>query len=52
MNDLQAELDKLTGVGAEGVMVRNPESLYENKRSTNLLKVKKFDDAEATVYDH
>ena len=30
-------------------MLRQPESKYENKRSDKLLKVKKFDDAEATV---
>jgi DNA ligase-1 len=38
--------------GGEGVMLRDPESKYEGKRSDKLLKVKKFDDAEATVIGH
>lgn len=33
-------------------MIRDPSSLYEGKRSDTLLKVKKFDDAEATVLGH
>ena len=33
----------------EGVILRDPDSLYECKRSKNLLKVKDFFDAEATV---
>jgi DNA ligase-1 len=36
----------------EGMMLREPTSMYEGKRSDNLLKVKKFDDAEATVIGH
>ena len=42
-------MDLVTGEGAEGIMLRLPESKYEQKRSKNLLKVKKFEDAEATV---
>ena len=30
-------------------MIKDPESMYERKRSGSLLKVKKFQDAEATV---
>ena len=43
--------DILSGKG-EGVMLKDPSSLYEGKRTKNLLKVKKFDDAEATVIGH
>jgi len=49
---LMTELDEVCDAGGEGVMLREPNSLYENKRSTNLLKVKKFEDAEATVIGH
>lgn len=44
---------KLTlGLGAEGIMLRQPGSLYEAKRSSTLLKVKPWHDAEATVVGH
>lgn len=33
-------------------MLKDPLSLYERKRSLKLLKVKKFDDAEAIVIGH
>ena len=33
-------------------MLRKPESEYETRRSPTLLKVKPFDDAEATVIGH
>ena len=33
-------------------MIKDPNSEYENKRSFALLKVKKFNDAEATVLGH
>jgi DNA ligase-1 len=47
-----SELDRITDQGAEGVMIKDPNSEYENKRSNFLLKVKKFEDAEATVIGH
>lgn len=34
------------------MMIKDPASPYENRRSEKLLKVKKFDDAEATVIGH
>jgi DNA ligase-1 len=46
------ELDRVCALGGEGVMIKDPNSPYENKRSNFLLKVKKFDDAEATVIGH
>lgn len=46
-------LEKLMGVilskMGEGLMLRDPESYYENKRSDTLLKYKNFLDAEAKV---
>ena len=49
---LTEELDKVTASGGEGMMIKDPNSHYEGKRSEKLLKVKKFDDAEATVIGH
>jgi len=46
---LLAELDRVTDLGGEGLMLRKPGSHYERTRSTTLLKVKKFLDAEAVV---
>jgi DNA ligase-1 len=36
-------------VEGEGLMLRDPDSLYENRRSSSLLKVKTFYDDEAEV---
>lgn len=49
---LVAERDRVVREGGEGLMLRQPGSLYEPKRSPTLLKVKPFDDAEATVIAH
>ena len=45
-------MDKVTGEKGEGMMIRDPDSLYEGRRSDTLLKVKKFDDSEAKVIAH
>lgn len=50
--DLRAELDRVDTLGGEGLMLRKPKSRYEAGRSTTLLKVKRFYDAEATVVDY
>jgi DNA ligase-1 len=42
-------LSRLVALGGEGVMLRQPGSLYVAGRSTTLLKVKRFHDAEAVV---
>lgn len=47
--DLLNELARVEKQGGEGVMLREPGSRYERKRSGVLLKVKTFHDAEATV---
>lgn len=46
---LLAERDRIVRLGGEGLMLRQPESTYESKRSPTLLKVKPYDDAEATI---
>jgi DNA ligase-1 len=33
-------------------MLKDPDSKYEGRRSMSLLKVKRFEDAEATVIGH
>jgi len=43
------EFDKVMERKGEGLMLRDPKSFYEGKRSYTLLKVKNFQDAEATV---
>ena len=52
----QAHLDKAMDMviqaKGEGMMIKDPNSKYEQRRSKALLKVKKFDDAEATVIGH
>ncbi len=49
---LKEALAKMNKAGGEGLMLRKPGSLYEAGRSTTLLKVKTFYDAEATVVGH
>lgn len=46
---LDKKMDEITNDKGEGCIIRDPNSLYENKRSEKMLKVKKFLDAEATV---
>jgi len=49
---LDTEMDRVLAQKGEGLMIKDPDSLYEGKRSNMLLKVKKFEDAEATVIGH
>lgn len=49
---LEAELRRVEAAGGEGLMIRQPGSLYEVGRSATLLKVKPFKDAEAVVVTH
>ena len=46
---MENELARVEAMGGEGVMLREPGSMYENRRSDTLLKVKTFYDAEAVV---
>jgi DNA ligase 1 len=49
---LETLMDEITGGKGEGVMIKDPQSAYEHKRSHKLLKVKRFEDAEAVVIGH
>ena len=46
VDHLKEEQKKVEGKGGEGLMIREPKSLYENRRSNTLLKIKTFHDAE------
>lgn len=47
--EVEAYLDTTVGDGYEGIMLRSPEGVYESKRSSRLLKYKRFQDAEFLV---
>lgn len=47
--DLQTYFDHIVDKNGEGVMLRKPQSLYEPRRSPNLLKMKKWLHAKARV---
>ncbi|MFO0555016.1 MAG: DNA ligase [Polyangiaceae bacterium] len=49
---LREELARVEALGGEGLMARRPKSKYEAGRSSTLLKVKNFHDAEARVIGH
>ncbi len=49
---LRQELERITALGGEGLIVRKPEAFYAAGRSAQILKVKDFDDAEAVVVGH
>ncbi|MGH7213233.1 MAG: DNA ligase [Tepidisphaeraceae bacterium] len=49
---LKEELARVESLGGEGLMLRQPKSLYAVGRSSTLLKVKSFKDDEATIIAH
>ena len=49
---LKVELARVESLGGEGLMLRQPGSQYEAGRSSTLLKVKTFHDAEGKVVEH
>eukprot|EP00929_Paragymnodinium_shiwhaense_P060969 TRINITY_DN30439_c0_g1_i1.p1 TRINITY_DN30439_c0_g1~~TRINITY_DN30439_c0_g1_i1.p1 ORF type:complete len:786 (+),score=177.72 TRINITY_DN30439_c0_g1_i1:96-2453(+) len=49
---LQEVLEQVENRGGEGLMLRQPRSVYEHRRSKTLLKVKTFHDEEAIVVGH
>jgi DNA ligase-1 len=51
-HQLEQELRRVEKLGGEGLMVRRPDALYVAGRSTDILKVKDFQDAEAVVVGH
>jgi DNA ligase-1 len=52
LEHLGRELQRIESLGGEGLMLRQPGSRYEAGRSTSLLKVKTFHDADAVVVEH
>ncbi len=52
ISHLKEELQRVEALGGEGLMLRQPESKYVAGRSSTLLKVKTFHDAEAEVIGH
>lgn len=52
IDHLKEELERVEALGGEGLMARKPASPYEAGRSSTLLKVKTFRDAEARVVAH
>lgn len=49
---LMAKLDEVVDAGAEGLMLHHESALYTTGRSDALLKVKRYEDAEARVIKH
>lgn len=49
--DVEAALQKSLEDGYEGIMLRVPHSIYENKRSRSLLKYKEFCDEEFEILE-
>jgi DNA ligase 1 len=52
VDHLREELRRVESLGGEGLMLRQPGSKYHAGRSSTLLKVKTFHDAEAVVIGH
>ena len=52
IDHLRDSLERIELLGGEGLMLRQPGSLYEVGRSNTLLKVKTFHDADAVVVDY
>ncbi len=46
---LMEKLDHIVGQGGEGLMLHRQTAVYQSGRSDDLLKLKRFDDAEAVV---
>ncbi|MCG6200900.1 DNA ligase [Psychromonas antarctica] len=51
-SELQLLLDKVINKGGEGLMLHLGTAYYQTKRSNNLMKLKKYQDAEAIVLKH
>jgi DNA ligase-1 len=49
---LKAKLEEVVAQGAEGLMLHHQDAHYQNGRSADLLKLKKYQDAEARVIAH
>ncbi len=51
-HQLMSQLDKVVAAGGEGLMLQRKDALYEGRRSKDLIKLKKWADAEARVIRH
>ena len=51
-DELGTLMDSILSEKGEGVMLKDPKSAYEGRRSYSLLKVKRFEDTEAKVIGH
>jgi len=51
-SQLANELNRIEFMGGEGLIIRDPDALYQAGRRPHILKVKNFHDAEATVIAH
>ena len=51
-NSLKKRMQQVVKAGGEGLMLHRADALYETGRSDTLLKMKPWEDAEATVIDH
>lgn len=49
---LQNKLDDVIQAGGEGLMLHHVDAYYQVKRSQDLMKLKRYDDAEAVVLEH
>lgn len=49
---LQAELESMVRSGGEGLMLHDANSYYKSGRHNDMLKLKKYEDAEAIVIKH
>ncbi|GLS89845.1 ATP-dependent DNA ligase [Psychromonas marina] len=49
---LQKKLDEVIAGGGEGLMLHHINAYYQVKRSLDLMKLKRYDDAEAVVLEH
>ena len=52
LQHLREELCRITSIGGEGLMLRQPGSRYEVGRSNTLLKAKLFSELDAQVVEH
>ena len=50
--ELQVELQRVEKLGGEGLIIRKPDAYYTIGRSPTILKVKSYQDTEATVLKH
>lgn len=51
-HQLMRLLDQVIADGAEGLMLHHQDAVYRSGRSNDLMKLKRFDDAEAIVLEH